>query len=65
MSLESNAGIANALLSIERFNLGLDYFQKYADRIQNITPDQILEVSRKYLDPEKLVIISAGAEEKK
>lgn len=65
MSLESNAGIANALLSIERFNLGLDYFQKYADRIQNITPDQILEVSRKYLDPEKLVIISAGAGEKK
>ncbi|MGV8025883.1 MAG: M16 family metallopeptidase [Anaerolineaceae bacterium] len=62
MSLESNAGIANALLSIERFNLGLDYFQNYAERIQSITPAQILEASRRYLDPEKLVIISAGAE---
>ena len=62
MSLESNAGIANALLSIERFNLGLDYFQNYAERIQSITPAQILEASRRYLDPQKLVIISAGAE---
>lgn len=61
MSLESNAGIANALLSIERFNLGLDYFQNYTERIRSITPAQILEASRRYLDPEKLVIISAGA----
>jgi zinc protease len=61
MSLESNAGIANALLSIERFELGLDYFQTYADRLRRITPEQILEVSRRYLDPGKLVIINAGA----
>ena len=64
MSLESNAGVANALLSIERFQLGLDYFQRYAGRIQSVTPEQILDVSRKYLHPEKLVIISAGAQEK-
>jgi len=61
MSLESNAGIANALLSIERFHLGLDYFQNYAECIQSITSAQILEASRRYLDPKKLVIISAGA----
>ena len=60
MSLESNAGIANALLSIERFNLGLNYFQNYERYIQSITSEQIVEVSRKYLDPQKLVIISAG-----
>jgi zinc protease len=64
MSLESNAGIANALLSIERFGLGLDYFQNYTKRILSITPEQILEVSRRYIDPEKLVIISAGAKTK-
>lgn len=61
MSLESNAGIANALLSIERFDLGLDYFQNYSDRLLQITPEEILSVSNTYLDPEKLVIISAGA----
>lgn len=61
MSLESNAGIANAMLSIERFDLGLDYFQNYSERLLKITPDEILAVSKAYLDPEKLVIISAGA----
>ena len=61
MSLESNAGIANGLLSIERFNLGLNYFQNYAQTICHITAEQILETSRKYLDAKKLVIISAGA----
>lgn len=61
MSLESNTGIANALLSIERFNLGLNYLQNYESCISNINPEQILEASRRYLDPEKLVIISAGA----
>lgn len=61
MSLESNAGIANAMLSIERFDLGLDYFQNYRERLLKITPEEILSVSNAYLDPEKLVIISAGA----
>jgi len=50
------------LLSIERFHLGLDYFQNYASLISSITPAQILEASRRYLDPEKLIIISAGVE---
>ena len=61
MSLESNAGIANAMLSIERFDLGLDYFQNYSERLLKITPEEILAISNTYLDPEKLVIISAGA----
>ena len=60
MSLESNTGIANALLSIERFNLGLNYIQNYEGYINSITPEQILKVSRRYLDPQKMVIISAG-----
>lgn len=60
LSLESNAGIANAILSIERFNLGLDYYQRYPDIVQLISAEQILKSSRKYLHPDKLVIASAG-----
>jgi zinc protease len=61
LSLESNAGIASAILTIERFNLGLDYYQHYADKIRAITPQLILETAQKYLHPEKLVIASAGS----
>lgn len=60
MSLESNAGLANAILTMQRFNLGFDYYQKYAERIKSITSKQILTASKKYLHPDHLVITSAG-----
>ncbi|MDY6872677.1 MAG: pitrilysin family protein [Chloroflexota bacterium] len=58
--LESNGGVAVSLLNIERFNLGLDYFLKYPQMIESVTSDDILESSRKYLDPDKLAIAVAG-----
>jgi len=61
LSLESNAGLANAILTMERFNLGLDYYQKYAGLLESITADQIFETARKYLHPTNLVVASAGA----
>ena len=60
LSLESNAGLANSILSMERFGLGLDYYQHYAQKLRDITPEDILSASRKYMDPERLVIASAG-----
>lgn len=60
LTMESNAGLANAILSMERFQLGLDYYQRYADMLKSIKADTILTASRKYLDPERLVIASAG-----
>jgi zinc protease len=48
-------------LNLERFDLGLDYFQRYAQIIQAVTPAAILEVSRRYIHPEALVIVSAGS----
>lgn len=62
LALESNGGVANALLNLERFNLGLDYYLRYADLINSITPDMALETARRHLDPEKLIIVSAGTE---
>lgn len=58
--LESNSGVAVSLLNMEHFNLGLDYFIKYPDQIQAITKKEILETSRKYLNPNALAIAIAG-----
>jgi len=60
ISLESNGGIASALLNLERFQLGLDYYLRYADLIRSITREQILQVARHYLDPERLAVAVAG-----
>jgi len=60
LSLESNAGVAAALVSIERYALGLDYFHRLPGLITAITPEDVLEVSRHYLDPERIAIAVAG-----
>lgn len=60
LSLESNGGVANALLNIERYDLGLDYYQHYEKMVRTVTPDQVLEAARKYIDLEKLAIATAG-----
>lgn len=60
LSLESNSGVAGALLNIERFGLGLDYYQRYETTVRKVTRADVLETARKYIDPERLVISTAG-----
>lgn len=61
LSLESNAGVASALLNLERYTLGLDYYQRYPDLIRAITPAEILETAQRYLHPDRLAIATAGS----
>jgi len=61
LSLESNSGVANSILNLERFNLGLDYLQRYPGLVNQITPDEILAAAKKYIDPDRLIIVSAGS----
>jgi zinc protease len=60
LSLESNGGVARALLNIERHDLGLDYYLEYAARVNEVTRDDVLKTARKFIDPEKLAIAVAG-----
>ena len=62
LSLESNAGVAGALINLERFDLGLDYYRRYPELVRSVTLDQVLEAARRYLDPERMVIVSSGPE---
>jgi len=61
LSLESNGGVANALLNIERFDLGLDYYQRYEELVRGIAQDDVLRAARRFIDPQKLAIAMAGA----
>lgn len=60
LSMESNAGVVNALLNIERYDLGLDYYLRYPDQVRAVTPAQVLETACKYLHPERLAVVVAG-----
>ena len=60
LSLESNNGVAGALLNIERYDLGLDFYQRYEGMVRGVTRADVLETARKYIDPDRLVISTAG-----
>jgi zinc protease len=60
LSLESNGGVANALLNIERYDLGLDYYRRYEELVREVTAESVLNAARKFVDPDTLAIAVAG-----
>ena len=61
LQLESNEGVASALLAIERYELPIDFYQQYPALIRAITVDQVLHVAQRYLHPDRLAIAVAGS----
>jgi zinc protease len=48
------------LLSLERYQLGLDYYRRYPGLVRSITAEQVLDAAGHYLDPDRLAIAVAG-----
>jgi zinc protease len=61
LTLESNSGVAGALLNLERYALGLDYYRRYHDLVLAVTADEVLEAARRYLHPDQMGIGIAGS----
>jgi zinc protease len=59
--LESNGGVANALLNIERYDLGLDYYLRYESLVREVTREDVLRAARRFINPDRLAIAVAGA----
>jgi zinc protease len=60
LQLESNEGVAAALMNIEIYNLGLEYYQRFPGLVAAVTREEILETARRYLHPDRLAIGIAG-----
>ena len=63
LGLESQAGVVDLLLSIERNGLGLDYLDRYPEIIRALTREQLLAAMQAHVDPERVAIGIAGPEE--
>jgi len=64
LRMDTSAKIAGILVSIELYDLGLDYPQKYAGIINSVTREDILRVAKKYLHPDRMVIVVVANQEK-
>jgi len=59
-TVQGSSDIAGRLLDMELYDLPHDYFDRYRDNIASITKEQIEEVARKYIDPDRAVIVIVG-----
>jgi zinc protease len=60
LQMESNEGVAGALIHMERFDLGLDFYQRYPGLVASITRELVLATSRRFLEPDVMAIAVAG-----
>jgi zinc protease len=60
LQLETNEGVASVILDMERYQLGLDYLEHYADLVYEVTVSDLQEMAQTYLDPEHYVLAIAG-----
>ena len=42
------------------YGLGLDYFSHVGERVNAVTSDQALGAARKYLSPDRMVVVAVG-----
>jgi len=59
LHLETNAGVARSLISIERYGLGLDYLQNYTSMIQEVTSVEIQAAAQRWIDPDNYALAIA------
>jgi zinc protease len=60
LRLETNAGVAEAILDMVWYDLGLDYLQRYGDLVASISAEQIRQVVATYLRPGATILAIAG-----
>ncbi len=56
MRLDTQGKLANFLLQVEYYGLGLDYPARYPKLIQSVSREEILRVAQKYLHPDNYIL---------
>ena len=59
-SLESTASAASFALNIARYNLPIDYYNNYLARLDAVTAEDVLRVSKEYMRTDNLTISVVG-----
>ena len=59
-AFETNADSVANFANVFTYDLGLDYYTKYAQQVNAVTTDQTLAVSKKYLVPGNMVVVAVG-----
>jgi zinc protease len=64
LRFDTNRKVASFLAQVEYFQLGLDYPDRYPDLIRKITREDVQRVAKQYLEPDKLITVIVGNQQK-
>ena len=59
-AFETSANAVNNFSNVFIYDLGLDYYSRYAAQVNAVTVDQAPAVAKKYLVSDKMVVIAVG-----
>lgn len=59
--LERNSNLVGFAVRSKRYGLGPDWLQRYPELVRAVTREEVQRVARLHLDPERVVVVSAGA----
>jgi zinc protease len=62
VTLESPSGVAAMVLEAEMFELGADHFERYPRELRAVTKEQVVEIARTFLPPDRYALAVAGPE---
>jgi zinc protease len=59
-AFETGTNAVNNFSNVFVYDLGLDYYTHYAEQVNAVTAEQALAAAKKYLVPDRLVVIAVG-----
>jgi len=64
LRFDTNRRLAGFFAQVEFFELGLDYPDRYPEMIRKVSREDVLRVAKRYLQPEKLIVVVVANQEK-
>ncbi len=59
-AFETSSSAVGNFSNVFIYDLGLDYYAKYADQVRAVTPAQTLDVAKRYVVPANMVMVAVG-----
>lgn len=64
MRIETSSRIANFLVAVEFYGLGVSYIDDYPAYINKVSKEDVIRVAKKYLDPERFILVVVANQDK-
>lgn len=60
LSLESPAELLGRAIEIKRYGLPADYWDTYPEKVAAVTPEDVMRVAKKYINPDTAQVVAVG-----